>query len=97
MDGAHFRHPSGLESADLGGDLLVAPCLRPDGAVSVYLPAGDWVRFPGGEALAGGRVHHLQLALDEIAAFARRGARIPLGGPAAPIRSAIATVEHWQA
>jgi alpha-D-xyloside xylohydrolase len=63
-----------------GPDLLVAACPRPGGDIEVYLPAGQWTRFPqGGEAIAGGRVLRLTLALDEIAVFARAGARIPLG------------------
>jgi alpha-D-xyloside xylohydrolase len=62
-----------------GDDLLVAPCLRADGVVEAYLPAGEWVRFPGGEPVAGSGVQRLQLALHETAVFARRGARIPLG------------------
>ena len=63
-----------------GPDLLVAACPRSGGDVEVYLPAGQWTRFPqGGEAIAGGRVLRLTLALDEIAVFARAGARIPLG------------------
>jgi alpha-D-xyloside xylohydrolase len=47
--------------------------------VRVYLPEGEWRRFPGGEAYTGGRTHGLVLALDELAVFARRGAEIPLG------------------
>ncbi|MCZ8104419.1 MAG: hypothetical protein O9972_41795 [Burkholderiales bacterium] len=63
-----------------GPDLLVAACPRPGGDVEVYLPAGQWTRFPqGGEPIAGGRVLRLTLALDEIVVFARAGARIPLG------------------
>jgi alpha-D-xyloside xylohydrolase len=62
-----------------GDDLLVAPCLDPAGRVRVYLPRGDWRRFPGGEPIAGGRVHELRLALDEIAVFATADAVIPLG------------------
>jgi alpha-D-xyloside xylohydrolase len=62
-----------------GDDLLVAPCLEPSGRVRVYLPEGEWRRFPGNEALEGGRTHELQLGLEELAVFARRGAEIPLG------------------
>ena len=62
-----------------GEDLLVAPCLDPAGRVRVYLPDGEWCRFPGGDALPGGRTHELVLALDELAVFARRGTEIPLG------------------
>ena len=56
-----------------GDDLLVAPCLRADGVVELYLPAGAWQRFPGGGSLEGGRVHRLTLALSETAVFARAG------------------------
>jgi len=62
-----------------GDDLLVAPCLAPDGRVRVYLPEGDWRRFPSGEAYEGGRCHELVLGLDEQAAFARCDAELPLG------------------
>jgi len=62
-----------------GDDLLVAPCLEPGGRVEVYLPRGDWQRFPGGERCAGGRSHRLQLALAETAVFTRTGVAIPLG------------------
>jgi len=62
-----------------GEDLLVAPCLDPTGRVRVYLPDGEWCRFPGGESFEGGRTHDLVLALDEMAVFARRGTEIPLG------------------
>ena len=67
-----------------GEDLLVAPCLRADGKVSVYLPNGRWVRFSDGESLEGERlegqrVHHLTLRLQETAVFAREGVKIPLG------------------
>jgi alpha-D-xyloside xylohydrolase len=83
-----------------GDDLLVAPCLEPSGRVRVYLPEGEWRRFPGGQPLAGGRTHELVLALDELAVFARRGAEIPLG-PAArhtgELGSAPVTTETWRA
>jgi alpha-D-xyloside xylohydrolase len=49
--------------------------------VRVYLPEGEWCRFPSGGRFAGGRTHELVLALDELAVFARRGAAIPLGPP----------------
>jgi len=62
-----------------GPDLLVAPCLNHEGRVRVYLPHGDWRRFPSAEPLAGGRVLELTLALDDMAVFARAGADIPLG------------------
>jgi alpha-D-xyloside xylohydrolase len=54
-----------------GDALLVAPCLRADGRVEVYLPPGRWRRFPEGTTVEGGRILSLTLALDELAAFAR--------------------------
>jgi alpha-D-xyloside xylohydrolase len=81
-----------------GDDLLVAPCLQPDGRVRVYLPAGEWYRFPiDGPSLAGGRVHEIRLAMDEIAVFARLGARVPLGAPDGRPCGAPATVAMWEA
>ena len=62
-----------------GDDLLVAPCLREDDRVSIYLPQGEWRRFPTGETIEGGRCIELELALDEIAAFVRKGVEIELG------------------
>jgi alpha-D-xyloside xylohydrolase len=78
-----------------GNELLVAPCLSADGGVEVYLPAGEWVRFPTHEPYSGGRVHRLALVLDEIAVFARRGARVPLGGKARPVRGPVAIDSVW--
>jgi alpha-D-xyloside xylohydrolase len=57
----------------LGPDLLVAPCLQPGGEVEVYLPAGDWQHFLGGERLSGGRSHRLRLPLSGLAVFLRAG------------------------
>jgi len=64
-----------------GDDLLIAPCLQPGGHVLVYLPAGQWRRFPerDGDRWQGGQCHELTLGLDEIAVFAREEAHIPLG------------------
>jgi alpha-D-xyloside xylohydrolase len=83
-----------------GDDLLVAPCLDPAGRVRVYLPEGDWRRFPGGERVAGGRSYRMQLALDEMAVFARAGAAIPLGPDVqhtGELGPAPRTLAHWTA
>jgi alpha-D-xyloside xylohydrolase len=80
-----------------GDDLLVAPCLRPDGAVTVYLPAGEWVRFPDRQPLAGGRCHSLTLAATEMAVFARRHSRIPLGPAAGPLQRPVEIESTWVA
>lgn len=68
----------------LGADLLVAPCLEPGGTVELYLPAGDWQRFPDGERLAGGRSLRLQLAWSEAAVFQRVGSPLTSEVPAPP-------------
>lgn len=62
-----------------GEDLLVAPCLDPKGQVEVYLPEGDWIRFPNRTRHTGARVLRFSLALNEDCVFARAGATIPLG------------------
>lgn len=80
-----------------GDDLLVAPCLRADNTVRVYLPEGDWRRFPDGARFEGGRSHHLTLALDETAVFARAGVRIPLGPEAETTDAASSELEYWSA
>ncbi len=81
-----------------GDDLLVAPCLRADGKVTVYLPAGEWRRFLTGEEFEGGKTHRLTLRLYEIAVFARQGAEIPLGGAATRVVDTdFGAVERWRA
>jgi alpha-D-xyloside xylohydrolase len=83
-----------------GDDLLVAPCLEPAGRVRVYLPRGEWRRFPGGEPVTGGRVREFRLALDEIAVFARAGTVIPLGPDVehtGKLGAAPAMAEAWKA
>ena len=62
-----------------GEKMLVAPCLRDDDEVRVYLPQGDWVQFPNGKAFKGGAIHRLTVPLDEVAVFVRSGDEIPLG------------------
>lgn len=63
-----------------GSHLLVAPCLSADGKVEVYLPKGEWTRFPhGNEVFRGERMYELFLALDEDCVFVRAGDSVPLG------------------
>ena len=81
-----------------GGDLLVAPCLRPDNSVQVYLPEGDWRRFPTRDRFEGGKTHRLKLRLDEIAVFARAGASIPLGPDVETTEASPSSpIERWSA
>jgi len=65
-----------------GDDLLVVPCFDPDGDVEFYLPKGHWFTFTpdtaANEVLTGQRVYKRQLALNEMAVFARSGTQIPL-------------------
>ncbi len=62
-----------------GAKLLVAPCLRADGQVTVYIPEGTWQQFPDGASYKGGDTYTLTLALDEMAVFVRTGDHVPLG------------------
>jgi alpha-D-xyloside xylohydrolase len=81
-----------------GDDLLVAPCLRPDGIVRVYLPDGEWRRFPSRDPFAGGKSHRLTLALSEMAVFVRAGTQILLGPEAETSAVAAASeLEVWSA
>jgi alpha-glucosidase (family GH31 glycosyl hydrolase) len=61
----------------LGSDVLFAPVLV-EGAttVSVYLPAGDWLRVPTGEALTGGSTHTVSAPLGSPALFVRAGSAV---------------------
>jgi alpha-D-xyloside xylohydrolase len=62
-----------------GDSLLVAPCVNSHGTVEVYLPEGEWLRFPDRQEYCGHQVIKLQLKLDEIAVFAIKGHSIPIG------------------
>lgn len=64
-----------------GDDILVAPVLRAGGKVTLYLPEGNWLKLDSREEFVGGKVYKLHLALDEIAAFVRRGAQLQLAEP----------------
>ena len=84
----------------IGDDLLAAPCVRSDDMVRVYVPDGQWRRFPNGQPIEGGRVHTLSLALDEMAVFVREGTEIPLGAARRFIEDGadIEKAEHvWEA
>jgi len=62
-----------------GDDMLVAPCLKPGGEVELYLPEGEWQRFPSEQTYHGGKVYNLTLGAQEMAVFIPKGKRIPLG------------------
>jgi alpha-D-xyloside xylohydrolase len=63
----------------LGDHMLVAPCIETGGHVEVYIPMGDWVRFPCKTKVMGGKLVTLSLALNEMAVFVRKGNKLPLG------------------
>jgi alpha-D-xyloside xylohydrolase len=63
----------------LGDDLLVAPVLSADGAVSYYVPAGTWTHFlTGGQVTGPGWVTE-QHGFQSIPLLVRPGAVIPVG------------------
>ncbi len=62
-----------------GQDILVVPCLLPGGDVEYLLPEGEWLTFPEGNPVEGGRMYRQTLALSEMAVFVKKGAKIPLG------------------
>ena len=65
----------------LGRELLVAPILsRGHRRRAVYLPKGQWYPFEGGPALRGAQYHDVVWAFDQVPAFVRDGAIIPMAG-----------------
>ena len=63
----------------LGDDLLVAPVLSADGAVSYYVPAGTWTSFLTGEQVTGPRWVTERHGFRSVPLLARPGAVIPVG------------------
>jgi alpha-D-xyloside xylohydrolase len=63
----------------LGNALLVAPVIRPDGQVKLYLPAGVWYDLWSGEHLEGPAFIDKQVPLEDIPVYAREGTWLPLG------------------
>jgi alpha-D-xyloside xylohydrolase len=63
----------------LGNALLVAPAIRPDGQVKLYLPAGVWYDLWSGKHLEGPAFIDKQVPLEDIPVYAREGTWLPLG------------------
>ena len=67
-----------------GSELLAAPFTKPASAETgfsrqtVWLPEGDWFDFFTGECIHGAGWHTLYGTLDDIPAFAKAGAIVPL-------------------
>jgi alpha-D-xyloside xylohydrolase len=77
-----------------GPALLVAPVVRADNRVDLWLPEGTWHDLWNDDSLVGGRVITVEAPLDWIPVFGRDGHVLPLGpvvqhtgaiDPAAPI------------
>ncbi len=66
-----------------GDDMLVAPVVKPVTGISgaananIWLPPGEWVNWFTGEVFAGPKEILLQVPLEEIPIFVRRGSIIP--------------------
>ena len=63
----------------LGDDLLVAPVLSADGAVSYYVPEGTWTHFLTGEQVTGPRWVTERHGFRSVPLLVRPGAVIPVG------------------
>lgn len=62
-----------------GDDLLVAPVMNSDNRRDVYLPEGEWVNLFSGEQLQGGQwLHNVEVPLELMPVYVRRGAVIPV-------------------
>jgi alpha-glucosidase (family GH31 glycosyl hydrolase) len=73
--------PAALNRLDefmLGDELLVAPVLKQEGALKVYLPRGIWTEISSGEIYKGRREISIRPGADEIAMFAKNGTIVPL-------------------
>jgi alpha-D-xyloside xylohydrolase len=63
-----------------GPSLLVAPIVKPGGAVDVWLPEGGWRDFWTGEKVAGGRqIRVRDVPLDRLPVYVREGQVIAFG------------------
>jgi alpha-D-xyloside xylohydrolase len=63
----------------LGSQLLVAPVLRSDSEVDVYLPEGRWTHLFTGEVVDGGRWRHERHGMLSLPLYVRPGSLLALG------------------
>lgn len=62
----------------LGDELLVAPVLKPQDTLAVYLPRGIWTDLRSGEVHQGRREISLRAASGGLAVFVKNGSIVPL-------------------
>jgi alpha-D-xyloside xylohydrolase len=63
----------------LGEALLISPVVAAGGAVTTYLPAGEWFDFWSGERMHGPRWLQAVVALDMLPIYVKAGSIVPLG------------------
>ena len=68
----------------LGSDLLVAPVVREDDTVDVYLPDEEWVDFWTGERIRGPTTLHREVPLDSVPLFLLTGSVVPMADSETP-------------
>jgi alpha-D-xyloside xylohydrolase len=62
-----------------GDDFLVAPVMNSNNRRDIYLPEGEWVDFFSRKTVSGGRwLKNVDVPLDEMPVFVRKGAQIPM-------------------
>jgi alpha-glucosidase (family GH31 glycosyl hydrolase) len=76
------KDPEGAKVSDefmLGDELLIAPIHQAGNSRTVYLPMGIWTRLSDNQVFQGKRTIKIDAAPDELPAFSRNGAILPLG------------------
>lgn len=80
----YFHHPTDRTCRSIddqyyfGDDLLVAPVMNAESHRDVYLPEGEWIHFFSGKEYRGGRwLNNLDVPLDEMPVYVKKGARLP--------------------
>ena len=62
-----------------GNDFLVAPVMNSENRRDIYLPEGEWTHLFTGEQYHGDQwLHDVEVPLEQMPVFVRRGAVIPV-------------------
>jgi len=92
----HWPHAPHAYSAEhqylLGEDLLVAPVVKPDGAVQVWFPEGTWVNCFTGIRVTGPTVKRMRMGLSDVPVYARAGATVPVRAGVSPAAATAAPI-----